>query len=186
MTTVRENLVKLVLLGCTLALSCLAACASPEPSHSPRQATKDVRIDCSELNFDLTTTLNWTSVCNNGVVGLRSDDLPEVKAQLLSTDAEDPLMVILAMLRTMPGIYDVELHLTNVGVCGSITCLSYEANFRRLSKSIERFGVIAVGDTGSWEFTTSYETSPDHLSLKRPLALHVLDDLTQLLHLPES
>ena len=31
-------------------------------------------------------------------------------------------------------------------------------------KSIERFGVIAVGDTGSWEFTTGYETSPDHLS----------------------
>ena len=165
----------------------LPGCVSPEPLLTSKSTTRDLSIDCSGLNFDLTTTLTWSSACENGVVGLTSgDQLPEVKAQLLSTNSTDPLLTILAMLKTKPGVYDVELHLTNVSVCGSFTCLGYEASFRRLSKSIERFGVIAVSNSSSWEFTTSYESSSEPLSYRRPLALHVLDDLTHQLHLPES
>ena len=176
-------------LGLVLASAqfALPGCSADETSKRPVQTTQNLTVDCFELNLELTTTLVWRSSCEGASAHLSpSDELPEVQAQLLSNRAKDPLLTVAAMLKTRPGVYDVNLHLTNVAICGAFTCLSYEATFRRLSKSIERFGVIVVDENASWEFTTSYETTPEHRLDRRPLALHVLDDLTYQLHRPET
>ena len=178
-----------LILSVTAASFVLSGCSSDETSERVVQTTKNFTVGCSDLNLELTTTLLWRSSCEGTGAQLKpGDELPEVQVQLLSRQARDPLLTVAAMLKSRPGVYDVDLRLTNIAICGAFMCLSYEATFRRLSKSIERFGVIVVDkdEDASWEFTTSYETTPEHQLNQRPLALHVLDDLTYHLRRVQS
>lgn len=165
----------------------LIGCNPDQSTHEKIPTTHQLEIDCADLRFELTTTLAWKTSCHGETVSLITDDaFPDVNVQLLSKEANDPLLTLLAMLRTQPGLHDVELHLTDVSVCGAFTCLSYRAKFQRLSQPIERLGVVAVDDTLSWEFTTSIDPNSSVANSKRPLALHALDDLTHRLSRPKS
>jgi len=186
MTGIRKRYWPLIL-AIGVAILPLLGCSPDEASTRFVQTTQSLTVDCSQLNLELTTTLLWRSSCEGTSAQLSlNDELPKVRAQRLSNQDSDPLLIVTAMLKSRPGVHDVNLRLTNVSICGSFTCLGYEATFRRLSKSIERFGVIAVDESVSWEFTTSYETAPEHLVYQRPLALHVLEDLTHQLRRSES
>ena len=164
-----------------------AGCSRAERASKAPSLTYAFTVDCPELNLEFTTTVDWQPECREGVVGFQAEpSLPRVSAQVLSTSSKDPLHTLLALLKSKPGIHDVELHLTDVFVCGSLTCLAYEATFLRLSNAIDRFGVLAVGNTTVLEFTASFEAAPDARLQDRPIAFHLLNDLTHGLYLPES
>ena len=165
-----------------LMLACIFGCTNGQKPQHVVPTTQQLEVECSDLRLELTTTLNWTPDCSENALSLATEEsLTSVTVQLLTEDAADPLATLLAMLKEQPGLHDVELHLTDVSICGAFTCLSYMAKFQRLSHSIERLGVVAVGKTKSWEFTTSIDPASAVANLERHLALHALNDLTHRL-----
>ena len=173
------------LCGLLLTLLCGNGCGEPPHSQSIVPTTQRLAIECSDLELELETTLAWSTSCSGNASSLSTVDTHPVTVQLLSEDATDPLTTLLAMLKTQPGLHDVELHLTGVSICGALTCLSYKAKFQRLSQQIERLGVVAVGNSKSWEFTTSIDLSSSLADMERHLALHALGDLTHRLAIPK-
>ena len=168
-----------------LLVACTFGCLNSQKHQQVVPTTQQLEVECSDLKLELTTTLNWTPNCSENALSLATDaSLPPVTVQLLTEDATDPLATLLAMLRAQPGLHDVELHLTDVSICGAFTCLSYKANFQRLSHTIERLGVVAVGEAKSWEFTTSIDPTSSVANTERHLVLHALDDLTHRLSSP--
>ena len=165
-----------------LLFACTFGCTNEQNHQQVVPTTQQLEVECSDLQLELTTTLSWTSNCSENALSLATDEsLPPVTVQLLTEDATDPLATLFAMLKKQPGLHDVELHLTDVSICGAFTCLSYKASFQRLSRTIERLGVVAVGRTKSLEFTTSIDPTSPVAKLERHLALHGLHDLTHRL-----
>ena len=163
-------------------LACIFGCTNSQKPQHVVPTTQELEVECSDLQLELTTTLSWTPDCSETALSLATEEsLPSVTVQLLTEDAADPLATLLAMLKEQPGLHDVKLHLTDVSICGAFTCLSYMAKFQRLSHSIERLGVVAVGKNKSWEFTTSIDPASAVANLERHLALHALGDLTHRL-----
>ena len=162
-------------------------CANGQKQQQVIPTTQELQVECSDLQLELTTTLDWTPKCSENALSLATEEsLNPVTVQILTEDATDPLATLLAMLREQPGLHDVELHLTDVSICGAFTCLSYKASFQRLSHTIERLGVVAVGEAKSWEFTTSIDPTSSVANMERHLALHALNDLTHRLSSPSS
>jgi len=155
-------------------------CDAPLPETEPLTPTHELNLTCPQTPLTLRTTLGWETRCDANATVLQSEWGPAtVVLQKLGNSERDPLMTLLAMLKSQPGLSDVTLSLTHVIACGDFTCLSYEATFQRLSRHIQRLGVIAVSPNESWEFATSFiKQTPTHAQDHQAarLALHDLTD----------
>lgn len=167
-------------LSLTFGLIALATgCGASVPTTETLKPTDELDLRCTKTPMTLATTLGWKTTCESELALLQSaGTATTVVFQKLGALQADPLMMLLAMLKTQPGLSDVQLSLTSVMACGDLTCLSYEASFQRLSRGVQRLGVIAVSSTESWEFATSYIEGGSADAFDRQMALLALHDLT--------
>ena len=157
----------------------LIGCNASLPETETLAPAQELNLTCPQTPLTLTTTLGWETQCDADATVLQTAWAPaKVVLQKLGSPEPDPLVTLLAMLKSQPGLSDVKVSLTDVVACGDLTCLSYEATFQRLSRQIQRLGVIAVSPNESWEFATSFiKQSPARVQDHQAARL-ALSDLT--------